>query len=601
MNKYFFLFLVSFGLSFLFTPLIHNLALRYNLVVAPRVDRWHKKPTAILGGVSIFVSFIVVFSLFRPILSLQILGFIIGGALIFFLGLLDDLRHLNPQIKLLGQIIVSCIAVYSGIVPKFTNNPLLLTILAIIWIVGITNSINLLDNMDGLSSGIAGIAFIFIFISSALLRNDSIALISLILAGSSLGFLPFNFNPAKIFMGDCGSMFLGFSLASITLMGEIRHISGLVATLVIPVLILAVPIFDTTLVTLMRTIKGRSVLEGGKDHASHRLVSLGLSEKKAVVLLYILSILFGLIALLYYRVDVIIVSILAALTLVVLLFFGIFLSEIETFNNEQIEKARVKKIEEGRLILNTLILHKRKITEVFVDLVLICVAYYSSYLLRFEGKLSGANIALIRDSLPWVIMLRLLCFWYFRLYQGIWRYIGISDLILVFKAVSVSSGLIVLLLTFLFRFKEYSRVVFLIDWLLILFLLAGARILIRALYESFAPYSLGKKKILIMGAGDTGELLLREIKRNRNLNYNPIGFIDDNVSKLGRSIHGVPILGTRNDIKNIVKKNDIAELIIAMPSASLVNLREVFEICNSCGIIHRQIYGILATDNNGQG
>lgn len=598
MIKYLFLFLSATGFSLLFTPFIRYLALRYNLVAPPRQDRWHKKPTAILGGVGIFLSFFSTYLLFRPVFNHQMQGFIIAVLFIFFWGLIDDIIHVRPQAKLLGQVIASCIAVYFGIVPKFIDNPLFSIILAIIWMVGITNSINLLDNMDGLASGVAGIAFMFIFISSLISKNNGIGLVALMLGGASLGFLPYNFNPARIFMGDCGSMFLGFSLASISLMGEAKHISSLVATLAVPVLILAVPIFDTTLVTLMRTIMGRSVLEGGRDHASHRLVSLGLSERKAVVLLYVLSLLFGLIALLYYRVDVLIVSVLAVLILIVLLFFGIFLSEIESYKDNQIEKERIKKIREGKVILNTLILHKRKITEVFVDVVLICVAYYSAWLLRFEGELITANQELIRDSLPWVVVIRLLCFWYFRLYQGIWRYIGINDLIAIFKAVCVSSASIILLLTFLFRFKEYSRVVFVIDWLLILFFSTGVRILIRVLHESFLPYRLGKKKILIIGAGDAGELLLREIKRNPTLNYNPIGFIDDNLSKVGRRIHGTPVLGTRSDIAGIVRKDKVEEIVIAIPSARAENLEEIFAICRSCNIPYRQMAGFIS---NGQG
>lgn len=597
-SRYFYLFLISFSFSFLFTPLIRYLSIRNNLISSPRQDRWHKKATAILGGAGIYLSFLFVFLLFKPIFNYQILGFLISGSLIFIWGFLDDIIHLNPQIKLLGQIIIACIAVYFGISPKFGNNPLFITILAIIWIVGITNSINLLDNMDGLASGITAIAFTFLFMSSVISGSNNIALISLIFMGACFGFLPYNFNPAKIFMGDCGSMFLGFSLASVSLMGETKHIHNLLATLIIPVLILAVPIFDTILVTFIRTMRGRSILEGGKDHTSHRLVSLGLSERKAVFLLYVVSIVFGLIALLYHKIDILIVSILTILTLVVLLFFGIFLAEIESHKDSKIENAKIKKIQEGKLVLNTLILHKRRIVEVFIDMILVCVAYYGAYLLRFEGKLINANFLLIKDSLPWIIIIRLLCFWYFRLYHGIWRYIGVYDLISIFKAVSLGSVFSILLLTFLFRFQEYSRVVFIIDWLLVIFLLAGIRILIRVLHEAFSNYGLGKKKILIIGAGDAGELVLREIKRNSNLNYNPIGFIDDNLSKLGRTIHGVPVLGTRTDIVSIVKKNEIEEIIIAIPSVSEENLKEIFEVCNSYNIPYRQMNGII--NNNGQ-
>ena len=593
MSNLILLFLLAFILSSLFTPLVRKLAVRYNFVAVPREDRWHKQPTALLGGVAIYLSFIIPFLLSRPVLSNQIVGFLVAGGFIFIFGLMDDIIHLKPQAKLLVQIIASCIAVYSGIIPKFTGNPLLLILIAIVWIVGITNAINLLDNMDGLACGVSGISFTFIFISTLLLNNNGISAVSLILAGACLGFLPYNFNPARIFMGDSGSMFLGFSLACITLMGESINIPHLIATLVIPVLILAVPIFDTTLVTLVRIINGKSILKGGKDHVSHRLVSLGLSEKKAVTLLYILSIIFGSIALLYSQVGALIVTLLSILTIVVLLFFGLFLSEINTYKEGQIEKEKIKKIKEGKVVLNNLIVNKRMIVEVVVDMVLVCVAYYSAYLLRFDGKLNPTNLYLIQNSLPWVIMIRLLCFWYFGLYRGIWRYISISDLISIFKAVSISSGLMVLLLTFQFRFSEYSRVVFVIDWLLVLFLLTSIRIFTRTLDESFARYRAGKKNILIVGAGDTGEMILRELRRNRALNYNPIGFIDDDQRKVGKTIHGVPVLGTRSAIRGIIIKKGIKEIIIAVPSMRNENLKEIFEICSSCNVPYREIFGMF--------
>jgi len=382
-------------------------------------------------------------------------------------------------------------------------------------------------------------------------------------------------------------------LACITLMGESVNISNLIATLAIPVLILAVPIFDTTLVTLFRIFHGRSIVKGGKDHVSHRLVSLGLSEKRAVVLLYILSIIFGLIALLYSKLDVLIVTLLSGLTIVILLFFGIFLSEIETYKVNQLEKEKTKKIKEGKVVLNSFIFNKRMIVEVVIDVVLVCVAYYSAYLLRYDGKLNVTNLVLIKNSLPWVIVIRLLCFWYFGLYRGIWRYISINDLVSIFKAVSISSGLMILLLTFQFRFGDYSRVVFVIDWLLVLFFLTSIRIFTRTLDESFAHYRVGKKKILIIGAGDTGEMILREVRRKPELNYNPIGFIDDDQSKTGRAIHGVSVLGTRNDLAQIIAQKEIDEILIAIPSIPDGSLKEIFGICAESNVPYREIYGIF--------
>jgi UDP-GlcNAc:undecaprenyl-phosphate GlcNAc-1-phosphate transferase len=583
--NYLAIFLISFFLSFVFTPVVRKFALKFGLVARPREDRWHKRPTALLGGVGLWLACVVSVFLFFGF-DFQVIYLIAASSILFIVGLYDDLKGLSPQVKILGQIVASCIFVF--FCKRFSGNPLVIP-LSILWLVGVTNSFNLLDNMDGLASGIAAIASSTLFISSRLFGNDDIAVLALILAGANFGFLPYNFNPARIFMGDSGSMFIGFILGALAIMGTSIHISNLMVTLAIPVLILGVPIFDTTFVTLMRMMRGRSILKGGKDHTSHRLVTLGLSETKTVLLLYLLSILFGLIALAYSKVDVFIVSIFVVLILIVLFFFGAFLADVEIRSSNQINAIRKKELKEGKVVLNALILHKRRIVEVIVDFILICLSYYSAYLLRFEGVISSSNLILITRSLPWIVILRLVCFSYFGLYRGMWRYISITDLIAIFKAVSLSSILVVLILTFLFRFENYSRVVFVIDWLLAMFFIAGVRILIRLMGEYFAPLEPEGRRILIVGAGDTGEMVLREIKRNKNLKFKPIGFIDDDITKLGRKIHGIPVLGTRDDISRLVQSEEIEEVFIAIPSAQEKEMESISKICHDCGIVFRKI------------
>lgn len=592
-------FFISLTLSIIITPLIRTIAIRYKLLARPKEDRWHKTPTVKLGGIAIFVSFIVTYLLYQNITK-EILGILIGAMLIFIWGLCDDIFNVSPQIKLLGQLIASCIVIVFGIKFNLTPFVFLNIIITLFWIVAITNAFNLIDNMDGLSCGVAFIASTMVFFSSLMSGNQIISISAVILSGATLGFLPYNFNPARIFMGDVGSMFLGFILSTIVIMNSTRHITNLIASLAVPVLILGVPIFDTALVTLMRNLHGRSPFKGGRDHTSHRLVSLGLSERKTVLLLYLLSILFGLIALAYAKVDIVIVSILTVLALIVLLFFGIFLAEIKTYDDAaKLEEERRKRLQNGKTVLNTIILYKRRILEVIVDLIIICVSYYSAYLLRFEGKISDANFSLISQSLPWIIVFRLICFYYFGLYRGIWHYISISDLISIFKAVALSSIISIMFITFLFRFKDYSRVIFLIDGLLLLFIVCATRILMRLLRESFVKSNTtSSKRILIMGAGDMGEAVLREIKRNRLQNYNPVGFIDDDLTKAGRKIHDVPVLGTREDISDIVKARHIQEMFMAISSLSQWETQEILDLCRDSGIKVHRIIGMLDFEKN---
>ncbi|MBN3039025.1 MAG: hypothetical protein JW869_06390 [Candidatus Omnitrophica bacterium] len=585
-------FVISLLFSLLLTRIAIGIAYKFGFVAKPNERRWHKNPTALLGGVGIYLAFLITLLIFAQI-DFTIFGLLLGVSVIFLVGLADDVFHIKPQLKLIGQILVSCIILAFGITFKVIATEWIAVPLTIFWIVGITNAFNLLDNMDGLSCGIAFIAAGFLFACSLLQGMHVVAILSAILAGACLGFLRYNFHPAKIFMGDCGSQFLGATIAAIAAIGTTGHISNVAVTLAVPVLILGVPIFDTTFVTLMRKLSGKPVSQGGKDHTSHRLVFLGLSERRTVLLLYLLSILFGLIALLYARMNIIVVSILAALAVIILFFFGIFLGETKTYSDKEREMLEKEAAREDRTILNTIFLHKRRIVEVVIDLVLICISYFTAWLLRFDGKVSETNLILIKNSLPWLVAFRLCCFYYFGLYQGIWRYISVKDLLSIFKAVTASSVLIVLFLTFFFRFEDYSRVVFIIDWVLIVFLASGTRILIRVLRESFISLKPGEKRVLIFGAGDAGEMVLREIRFNKNLNYRPIGFIDDNTKKVGRRIHGVPVLGTRKELTRLVREKGAEEVIVAIPSATKEVLEEIIRECQSCGVKYKRMAGIL--------
>jgi UDP-GlcNAc:undecaprenyl-phosphate GlcNAc-1-phosphate transferase len=345
---------------------------------------------------------------------------------------------------------------------------------------------------------------------------------------------------------------------------------------------------------VVRRIGGRKIFEGGQDHTSHHLVTLGLSPKKTVLLLYLISIVFGLIAILYSRVNLFVISTLAFLASIILVFLGIYLFDV-TKQKGKIDArgAQKRNNHTNYTVLNTMLMYKRRVVEVLLDFFLICIAYYSAYFLRFEGSLLANNIHLLEQSLGWIIFIKMSVFFMFGLYRGVWRYMGISDFITMFKVVTLGTIASVLFLTFAFRFYSYSRAVFFIDWLILLFLVTGSRFLFRLIGEFFSKIQNGQTKILIFGAGDTGEMVAREIKRNKSLNYNPIGFIDDDPYKAGNKIHGIPILGSREKIKDLVKMHDIKEIIIAMPSINKDSFSEITRTCEDCGLIYRKIKGIL--------
>lgn len=584
--RHFAYFLTAFALSLIFTPIVRLAALKYGLVSHPRSDRWHSRPTAVFGGVAIYLAAVIPALLFVP-WSRGLAGLLSGATFLFIVGLIDDKLRLTPYLKLFTQIIAGSIAVFSGAVLGLPLDNILLAPLTLLWIVGITNSFNLLDNIDGLAAGIAIVSALMLFFSSLIFSYNPLGVFALILAGAALGFLVYNFHPAKIFMGDCGSMFLGYTLAVVSVSGTPRHLSSLLITLLAPVLILSVPIFDTIFVVFGRLLQKRGVFQGGSDHTSHRLVTLGLSQRKTVVLLYILSIAFGAIAILYSRLNFFVISVITILALAIMLFFAFFLFEFTSGAKSHKEER------DNKTMFRLLFLHKRRLVEVALDFVFICVAYYASYFLRFEGALLKSNLFLIRESLIWIILIKMSAFFIFGLYRGVWKYVSISDLFTIFKVVTIGSVASVLYLTFTFRFKEYSRAVFFIDWLVLLFLIAGSRAMFRVLGEFFSRIREVGDNILIFGAGDTGEMVIREIKRNKSLKLNPVGFLDDDPFKFGNKIQGVEVIGSRSNLGKLARRHRVKEVLIAVPSMSAQDLGEVTRICRECGVSYRRIKGIL--------
>jgi len=582
-------FLTSFAIALLLTPVIRRIAMVKGYIAKPKEDRWHKKETALFGGIAIFISFVIPYIIFvRP--SFEISRIILCGSIIFGLGLFDDVIQIKPYTKLIGQIIVASLLVSFGVSIKVIPYQIISIPLTILWIIAVVNAFNLLDNMDGLSSGVAVIVSTVLFLWAFLDGNFLVALPMLILAGSLLGFLRYNFPPAKIFMGDCGSMFIGFMLATMTLQGSWKESTHLIMILAIPLLLLAVPIFDTAFVTLIRGFSSRKVFQGGKDHISHRMVVLGLSEKNTVIVLYVISMFFGIVSVLSMYVNPVVTMVLILLAVVSLVYFAAFLGKVRVYPVKELSNLKNKN---GNVVLNNMLMHKRRILEVGGDFVLICVAYISAYLLRFEGILSIKNQAIIVKSLPFILIIKYVVFFKCGLYRGVWRYVSISDLINVFKGVSLASIASAISILFVWRFQGFSRAVFVIDWLLLFVLISGARILERIYKEMFDQVSLNGRKVLIYGAGDAGEFTLREIRNNKLLEYKPVGFLDDDEEKIGRRIHGVPVLGSKNDISRLVKHNKVDELIIAIPRLSKDIFEEVVSSCRDLDISCKKMQDIL--------
>lgn len=574
--------LLSVVLSVGLTFLIRSLAHRYGFVAKPKSDRWHKKPTAMMGGTAIFLTTVLIYFFAVPYTK-EFLVILAGSTILFLVGLIDDILHIKPYQKLIGQLIGVAIVVGFGLVLPWTNSEILNIGITAFWLVGITNAINLLDNMDGLAAGISAIAAFALAIGfSAGGQTNEMLLIS-VFVGALVGFLAFNFNPASIFMGDCGSMFVGFFLSSSVLLTQTGGRSrSVVSVLAVPALILIVPIFDTTFVTVLRKIWGRKASEGGRDHTSHRLVALGLSERNAVLMLYALAIAAGALSLLVNRLEATQSIALIAVFIVALTIIGVYLSKVKVYKEQEEALALQNKAAFG-FLLN--LSHKRRIFEVILDAVLISLAYYASYVFIFGSFEESETWSLFIKSLPILIVSQLFAFLLVGVYRGIWRYTSVQDFVTFAKAVALGSILSILSLLLLFRFQYFSRTVFVVNALVLFLALAGSRMAFRLMRQLLpSPISKEGRKVLIYGAGDGGEMVLRELKNNPNWDYAPVGFVDDDPLKQDKVIHGLRVFGGNGSLEDICRSNDVQEILISFRNINVQRLREVKEICEDTEI-----------------
>lgn len=306
MPNYIWAFLIALFVALIATPAVIVLAAKTGAMDAPDARKVHKGPMPRIGGLAIYCGFMVAilamlnFAELTQEVANGVIGLLLGGTLIVIIGLIDDYKNLPAKVKLLGQILAACVVVYFDVRIDVITDPfgdyLYLEYLAapatVFWIVGLTNTVNLIDGLDGLAAGVSTIASVTIMLVA--LQEDVmiVALFTAALAGAALGFLRYNFNPAKIFMGDTGSMFLGFILAGISVIGAVKCTATI--ALIVPILALGLPIMDTTFAIIRRYRGGVPIFKPDKGHLHHRLLDLGFSQRQAVLLMYVISALLGL-------------------------------------------------------------------------------------------------------------------------------------------------------------------------------------------------------------------------------------------------------------------------------------------------------------------
>jgi UDP-GlcNAc:undecaprenyl-phosphate GlcNAc-1-phosphate transferase len=571
----------AFLSSVALTPIVGAIARRRGAVAKPKADRWHTKPTAMFGGIAIVIA-VIGTQLFLLPLTRESHIVMAASVALFLVGLADDLLHIKPYQKLIGQLLGAAGIVSFGLVLPWTASFPLNVLITMFWLVGITNAVNMLDNMDGLAAGVSAIAASFLGLNFIANQQWPEALMLAAFAGALLGFLIYNHQPASIFMGDCGSMFVGFLLASSALVsgpggGRSRSV---VAVLAVPVLVFVVPIFDTTFVTLMRKLAGRAASQGGRDHTSHRLVALGLSERHAVWMLYIFAVAAGSLAMLvrHAALDVSIGAI-ASFTLI-LTFLGVSLAHVRVYDEDD-SSARPRALFAFLIDLS----YKRRIFEVALDVLLIVLSYYFAHVLAFGPASDSSGWHLFLATLPIAIALKLAALLVSGIYRGLWRYAGLSDVFTYARGVALGSAATIVYVALIARREGVTLSVFIIDAMLLLLAVTSSRLAFRALRRLFpATRNPTGRRVVIYGATDAGELLLRQLHLNTALQRIPVAFLDANPRKAGRFVHGLPIgnATSADSIAAFCREHDAAELLIATPATAL---QDIIDACSHAGVV----------------
>ncbi|MBI4353876.1 MAG: hypothetical protein HY595_01435 [Candidatus Omnitrophica bacterium] len=571
-------------ITLLLTPIVRLIAVRCGWIVKPVPSRWGRRVIARLGGVAMYGGFVVTAVAWIP-WDVSLWALVGGVTLAVLVGLIDDFSRIPPSAKLLAQLLIGCGLVLSGIRLAPLPWAWLSIPLSVLWFVFVMNAFNLLDNMDGLATGVGAIAAGFCVLHAVLTGQWAVATLASIVSGVCLGFLRYNFPPAKIFMGDSGSHLLGLSLAAVVLMESQPSSTQLLSILAVPTLVLAVPIFDTCFVTVQRMLHQRHPFTGGVDHISHRLAILGLSPRQTVIVLYGASLMLGILSVLSTRLKPLSVMAVWVLVLSALIVIGRYLARVNVYRLRSPGAAAVGVEHPPVTLIDTMVLHKRRLVEILVDFGIISSVYVVAHLLRFEGTLSPHIQSLVVRALPVILVTKLLCCAGCGLYRRIWHHPDLSDLVAIFKAVSLGSVLSSIILLYLWRFEGYSRAVLIIDWMLCLLAIGGSRVVERFLDEWISAASDQERMpVLIIGAGETGEQVLRSLQLHGKGIRRAVGFLDDDWRKQGNQLHRVCVLGTRARLAASLDDYHVREVLIAINDPPGDLLQHVRQCCEPRGI-----------------
>lgn len=614
-------FLLALGLSLTLTPAAKWLAPKVGAVDEPNHRKVHSVPTPRLGGIAVFASifislgilylldpntFTYLFSTADNAFISPKQGLLIASALllVLLLGAWDDIKTLDPGPKFIVQFIAASIIYFAGFKIEIITNPLgvgslnlnfLSYPLTILWIVGITNAINLIDGLDGLATGTAIIALSAIAAISLAHGQIGTAIVTFLLIGALLGFLWYNFRPATIFLGDSGSLFLGFILAIMSIQSFTKVSTTF--SILIPLFALGLPITDTLLSMVRRFFawfvpgksnKGknisfkkafRSVFQPDKSHIHHQLINYGLSHKRTVLVLYLVSALFGLGAFIVGITERINTTIFIVIMLAVVIKAGINrlkYDEIELFHNGIFFT-----------VYNSLIIDKKYFRK-FLDSIFVLAAFIGSLYLLFPEQLkillSNRNDAALVLGSVYLVQVSIL--WMTGLYKETIRRLGIADVVNILKSIAAASlSAAVVHYLFLTTTFPFSYLHYILDFYFLGTLILGMRVSFHILrYLFHKSRKKDTRRVLIYGAGEQGFLALQRMLSIDSNQYTPIGFIDEDPKMEGKLINGFTVYGGHWKLERLIKKKNIDELHITEFNLPIEVIRRLNRIAQQYGL-----------------
>ncbi len=546
---------VSFALALALTPVAKVIARRLNLVAEPSEESGHPEPTPVMGGTAIVSAVLIALAL-AGALPLWMSA---GMLLLLAVGVVDDAVVLTPPRKLALELMVMALFLLIGPPPPHvTHWPLVNLAGAAFFMTAVINAFNLVDGLDGLAAGVGIAAAGALGVVGWWSRDAGLACAAAAIAAAFGAFLLFNFHPASIFMGDSGALPMGFLLGALTLEGSALQLNSHLSKVVFPLLVMLVPLFDTSIVTVSRVATGNPISRRGLDHSHHRLLMLGLTVRRAVMVSWALAAAGALCAagetLLSHA------YLLSALPFLVAVIgvTGMFMIDL-TFDGRAPGVAYGYVQGVARYVLS--LAYKRRLAEAMLDLALIPAAYFGAYLLRRDFMIDDALVGSMIRSTPTLMVTTYAAFGLAGVYRGIWRYAGLADIIR-FANGALLAG-VLLTIASLFMRLELSGSIIVLYVVLLFNLLVFTRLSFQALRRAIAVFALPTERVLIVGAGRMGEAAVHYIFSGSDRRTRLVGFVDDDAFKEGKLVHGHCVLGPLDELARIYAGTGFHRILIA--------------------------------------